>query len=280
MKQYKKLIIPYVAWLFLFTLLPMFMIALYAFMSGSGGDGVLTLTFTLENFAKFFDPVFVKVLIKSFGLGLITTVICLILGYPVAYLISKCKEKTQTLLILLITIPTWINMLIRTYAWISILGSNGILNNMLMTVGLPPATLLYTDFAVVLGMVYNFLPFMILPIHTALTKMDHSLIEASYDLGANPFQTFWNITFRLSLSGVLTGITMVFLPSISSFMIPKLLGGGQYALIGNFIEQQFVQIGDWNFGSAVSMILAVLVILMMAGVNRIEKYTGQSQEDK
>lgn len=280
MKQYKKLIIPYVAWLFLFTLLPMFMIALYAFMSGSGGDGVLTLTFTLENFAKFFDPVFVKVLIKSFGLGLITTVICLILGYPVAYLISKCKEKTQTLLILLITIPTWINMLIRTYAWISILGSNGILNNMLMAVGLPPATLLYTDFAVVLGMVYNFLPFMILPIHTALTKMDHSLIEASYDLGANPFQTFWNITFRLSLSGVLTGITMVFLPSISSFMIPKLLGGGQYALIGNFIEQQFVQIGDWNFGSAVSMILAVLVVLMMAGVNRIEKYTGQSQEDK
>ncbi len=280
MKQYKKLVIPYVAWLFLFTLLPMLMIALYAFMSGSGGDGVLTLTFTLDNFAKFFDPVFVKVLIKSFGLGLITTVICLILGYPVAYLISKCKEKTQTLLILLITIPTWINMLIRTYAWISILGSNGILNNMLMAVGLPPATLLYTDFAVVLGMVYNFLPFMILPIHTALTKMDHSLIEASYDLGANPFQTFWNITFRLSLSGVLTGITMVFLPSISSFMIPKLLGGGQYALIGNFIEQQFVQIGDWNFGSAVSMILAILVILMMAGVNRIEKYTGQSQEDK
>ena len=236
MKQYKKLVIPYVAWLFLFTLLPMLMIALYAFMSGSGGDGVLTLTFTLDNFAKFFDPVFVKVLIKSFGLGLITTVICLILGYPVAYLISKCKEKTQTLLILLITIPTWINMLIRTYAWISILGSNGILNNMLMAVGLPPATLLYTDFAVVLGMVYNFLPFMILPIHTALTKMDHSLIEASYDLGANPFQAFWNITFRLSLSGVLTGITMVFLPSISSFMIPKLLGGGQYALIGNFIE--------------------------------------------
>lgn len=280
MKQYKKLVIPYVAWLFLFTLLPMFMIALYAFMSGSGGDGVLTLTFTLDNFAKFFDPVFVKVLIKSFGLGLITTVICLILGYPVAYLISKCKEKTQTLLILLITIPTWINMLIRTYAWISILGSNGILNNMLMAVGLPPATLLYTDFAVVLGMVYNFLPFMILPIHTALTKMDHSLIEASYDLGANPFQAFWNITFRLSLSGVLTGITMVFLPSISSFMIPKLLGGGQYALIGNFIEQQFVQIGDWNFGSAVSMILAILVVLMMAGVNRIEKYTGQSQEDK
>lgn len=279
MKQYRKLVIPYFGWLILFTVLPMLMIALYAFTEGSGDSGVMFFSFTLSNFAKFFDPVFVKVLIKSLFLGAITTVICLLLGYPVAYLISKCKEKTQTLLILLITIPTWINMLIRTYAWISILGNNGILNNILLAVGLPPMTLLYTDFAVVLGMVYNFLPFMIIPIHTALTKMDKSLIEAAMDLGATPFQTFWKITFRLSLGGVLTGITMVFLPSISTFMIPKLLGGGQYALIGNFIEQQFIQIGDWSFGSAVSMILAALVIVMMAGVNRIEKYTGQNQEE-
>ena len=279
MKQYKKLVIPYIGWLLLFTLLSMLMIALYAFTDGTGEGGAMMFSFTLSNFTKFFDPVFVKVLFKSFVLGVITTVICLALGYPVAYLISKCKERTQTLLILLITIPTWINMLIRTYAWISILGSNGIINNMLSAVGLPPATLLYTDFAVVLGMVYNFLPFMILPIHTALTKMDPSLNEAAMDLGATPLQTFWKVTFRLSLSGVLTGITMVFLPSISTFMIPKLLGGGQYALIGNFIEQQFIQIGDWSFGSAVSMILAVIVILMMAGVSKIEKYTGQDQEE-
>lgn len=280
MKQYRRLVIPYIAWLLLFTLLPMLMIALYAFTENTGDSGVLIFSFTLSNFTKFFDPVFVKVLVKSFILGLMTTVICLLLGYPVAYLISKCKEKTQTLLIMLITIPTWINMLIRTYAWISILGSNGIINNILAAVGLPPASLLYTDFAVVLGMVYNFLPFMILPIHTALTKMDKSLTEAAMDLGATPFQTFWKVTFRLSLSGVLTGITMVFLPSISTFMIPKLLGGGQYALIGNFIEQQFIQIGDWSFGSAVSLILAVIVILMMAGVNRLEKYTGQNEEEE
>ena len=277
MKQYKKLVIPYVAWLFLFTLLPMFMIALYAFMSGSGGDGVLTLTFTLDNFAKFFDPVFVKVLIKSFGLGLITTVICLILGYPVAYLISKCKEKTQTLLILLITIPTWINMLIRTYAWISILGSNGILNNMLMAVGLPPATLLYTDFAVVLGMVYNFLPFMILQINTALTKMDKSLLEAAQDLGANKFQTFWKVIFPLSLPGVVSGITLVFLPAVSSFFIPKLLGGGQFFLIGNVIENQFITVGEWNFGSAISMIMAMIMMLLMMLVRKLEE---RNKEEK
>lgn len=279
MKHYKKLVFPYIGWLLLFTLLPMMMIALYAFTQNNGDGGVMMFSFTLSNFTKFFEPVFVKVLIKSFTLGLITTLICLILGYPVAYLISKCKEKTQTLLILFITIPTWINMLIRTYAWISILGNNGIINNALMSVGLSPVTMLYTDFAVILGMVYNFLPFMILPIHTALTKMDPSLNEAAMDLGATPFQTFWKVTFRLSLSGVLTGITMVFLPSISTFMIPKLLGGGQYALIGNFIEQQFIQIGDWSFGSAVSMILAIIVILLMMGVNKVEKYTGQELEE-
>lgn len=276
MKHYNKLIFPYLGWLLFFTVLPMLMITFYAF--SDGGNNVRLFTFTFSNFVKFFDPVFIKVLVKSFILGVITTAICLALGYPVAYLISKCKEKTQTLLILLITIPTWINMLIRTYAWISILGNNGIINNMLAVVGLPPIALLYTDFAVVLGMVYNFLPFMILPIHTALTKMDKSLNEASQDLGATPFQTFWKITFRLSLSGVLTGVTMVFLPSISSFMIPKLLGGGQYALIGNFIEQQFIQIGDWSFGSAVSLILAIIVIIMMAVLNKIERYTGQIEE--
>lgn len=278
MKHYKKLVIPYVAWLFLFTLLPMLMIALYAFTSG-GETGALEFSFTLANFGKFFDIIFIKVLVKSFVLGLITTIICLILGYPVAYLIAKCTEKTQTLLILLITIPTWINMLIRTYSWISLLGNNGIINNILGAVGLSPVTMLYTDFAVVLGMVYNFLPFMILPIHTALTKMDKSLTEAAMDLGATPYQTFWKITFRLSISGVLTGITLVFLPSISTFMIPKLLGGGQYALIGNFIEQQFISIGDWSFGSAVSLLLAAVVIIMMAGMNKVDKYTGQNNKE-
>lgn len=277
MKVFRKLAIPYVGWLFLFTFVPMLMILLYAITTSE--NSVLQLVFTAENFIKFFDPIFIKVLMKSFVLGMITTVICLILGYPCAYLISKCSERTQTLVILLITIPTWINMLIRTYAWISILGNNGIINNILVSLGFDKVNLLYTNFAVVIGMVYNFLPFMILPIHTSLTKMDKSLVEASLDLGATPFQTFWKITFRLSLSGVLTGITMVFLPAISMFMIPKLLGGGQFALIGNFIEQQFITIGDWGFGSAVSLILAAIVVIFMAIVRRMEKYATVEEEE-
>ena len=278
MKHFRKLVGPYCFWLFVLTVVPMFLIMIYAFMAK--GNNIVTFIFTLDNFIKFFDPIFISVLIKSFILGLITTVLCLLIGYPVAYAISKCREKTQTILILLITFPTWINMLMRTYAWINILSSKGIISNVFQLLGFGEVSFLYTDFAVVLGMVYDFLPFMILPIHASLSKMDKSLIEASNDLGANQITTFWKITFRLSLGGVLTGITMVFLPAVSSFVIPKLLGGGQYALIGNFIEQQFINVGDWHFGSAVSLILAVLVIVLMGLINKVEKYAGYQEETK
>lgn len=278
MKHFRKLVGPYCFWLFILTIIPMFLIMMYAFIQK--GNAITTFSFTLDNFSKFFDPIFVSVLIKSFVLGIITTVLCLLIGYPVAYAISKCKENTQTILILLITFPTWINMLMRTYAWINILSSKGIIGNVFQLLGFGEVSFLYTDFAVVLGMVYDFLPFMILPIHASLSKMDKSLIEASNDLGANPITTFWKITFRLSLGGVLTGITMVFLPAVSSFVIPKLLGGGQYALIGNFIEQQFINVGDWHFGSAVSLILAVLVIVLMGLINKVEKYAGYQEETK
>ena len=280
MRQFKNLVGPYCFWLFILTIIPMLLIVMYAFMER--GNTITTFNFTLDNFSKFIDPVFISVLIKSFVLGIVTTVICLLLGYPVAYAISKCKEGTQTLLILLITFPTWINLLMKTYAWISLLSNKGIVNNMLEAIGFSSVNMLYTDFAVILGMVYNFLPFMILPIHTALTKMDSSLQEASQDLGASPFTTFRKITFRLSLGGVLTGVTMVFLPTISSFVIPKLLGGGQYSLIGNFIEQQFIKVGNWHFGSAVSLILAAIVIILMALIYMLEKYAGNTldEEDK
>ena len=278
MKHFRKLVGPYRFWLFILTIIPMFLIMMYAFIQK--GNAITTFSFTLDNFSKFFDPIFVSVLIKSFVLGIITTVLCLLIGYPVAYAISKCKENTQTILILLITFPTWINMLMRTYAWINILSSKGIISNVFQLLGFGEVSFLYTDFAVVLGMVYDFLPFMILPIHASLSKMDKSLIEASNDLGANQITTFWKITFRLSLGGVLTGITMVFLPAVSSFVIPKLLGGGQYALIGNFIEQQFINVGDWHFGSAVSLILAVLVIVLMGLINKVEKYAGYQEETK
>ena len=278
MKHFRKLVGPYCFWLFILTIIPMFLIMMYAFIQK--GNAITTFSFTLDNFSKFFDPIFVSVLIKSFVLGIITTVLCLLIGYPVAYAISKCKENTQTILILLITFPTWINMLMRTYAWINILSSKGIISNVFQLLGFGEVSFLYTDFAVVLGMVYDFLPFMILSIHASLSKMDKSLIGASNDLGANQITTFWKITFRLSLGGVLTGITMVFLPAVSSFVIPKLLGGGQYALIGNFIEQQFINVGDWHFGSAVSLILAVLVIVLMGLINKVEKYAGYQEETK
>ena len=278
MKQYKKLVSPYCFWLFVLTIVPMLLIAFYAFTAK--GTEITTFRFTLDNFFRFIDPIFLSVLMRSFVLGILTTLICLLIGYPIAYMISKCQERTQTLLILLITIPTWINLLMRTYAWMSILSNNGLINHALQALGFAKMHMMYTDFSVVIGMVYNFLPFMILPIHTSLTNMDKSLTEASMDLGASRVQTFFKITFRLSLSGVLTGVTMVFLPAISAFVIPKMLGGGQYSLIGNFIEQQFITVGNWHFGSAVSLVLAVIVIALMALIYKAEKRTNMSNEDE
>ena len=278
MKHYKKLVSPYCFWLFILTIVPMLLIVFYAFTAK--GNNITTFTFTFENFFKFIDPIFLSVLFRSLVLGAITTLICFLIGYPIAYMISKCKSSTQTLLILLITIPTWINLLMRTYAWMSILGNNGIINNFLGLFGIDPLNLMYTDFAVIIGMVYNFLPFMILPIHTSLTNMDKSLTESSMDLGASRIQTFFKVTFRLSLGGVLTGITMVFLPSISAFVIPKMLGGGQYSLIGNFIEQQFITVGNWQFGRDVSLILAIIVIVLMALIFMAEKKTNSQEEEE
>ena len=164
---------------------------------------------------------------------------------------------------MLITLPTWINMLVRTYAWVGILQDDGLVNRFLGMLGIGSFHMLYTTFAVVLGMVYNFIPFMILQIHSSLAKMDKSLLEAASDLGATPMQSFLRVTLPLSLPGVLSGITLVFLPAVSSFFIPKLLGGGQYVLVGNVIETQFLTSGDWNFGSAISLIMAVIIMLSM-----------------
>jgi spermidine/putrescine transport system permease protein len=193
------------------------------------------------------------------------------LGYPLAYFISKCSEKAQSTLILLVTIPMWINMLLRTYAWMNLLSDNGIINHLLELLGFNPVTMMYTDFSVMIGLICNFMPFMIIPIHTSLSKMDKSLIEAAYDLGANRVQTFWKVIWKLSIPGVVNGVMMVFLLSISSFVIPKLLGGGQYMLIGNLIESQFISVGDWNFGSAISLILAVIILLGMSLMKKMNK---------
>lgn len=275
MDKFRKLIWPYIIWATLFIVVPMLVILLYAITDTKTGQAV-SLQFTLNNFIKFFDPVFMKVLWKSVKIASITTVFCLILGYPLAFIISRRKPKTQTLLILLITIPMWINMLIRTYAWVSLLSGKGIINMFLGYFGLGPIKMLETDFAVILGMVYNFIPFMIIQIYTVLSKMDDSLIEASYDLGANKFETFRKVVFPLSLSGVISGITLVFLPALSTFVIPKLLGGGSYFLIGNLIENQFINIGDFHFGSAISLIMAILILLSM---QIAERYDMDKQDE-
>lgn len=279
MKRFSQLAIPYIVWAAMMLVLPMALIALYSFMQQ--GNEIISFSFTLDHYKKFFtDPDFLLILWRSLIIAVKTTLICLLLGYPAAYFISRCSEKLQNLLVLCITLPTWINALVRTYAWIGILSDGGIFQTILGFFGLKNVEILYTEGAVLLGMVYNFLPFMILQINTSLCKMDHSLLEAASDLGANKAETFRRVTLPLSLPGVINGITLVFLPAVSSFFIPKLLGGGQYFLIGNLIENQFITAGEWNFGSAISMIIAIVMMLMMMLVRNIEKKNqGGKEED-
>ena len=260
MKTFGKLAWPYIGWIAVFIVAPMLLIMLYAFTRE--GNSVLTLQFTLSNFTRFFsDSIFPNVLARSLKIAVMTTVLCILLGYPAAYIISRLRPKQQTLAILLVTLPMWINMLIRTYAWRGILGY----------------TDLDSEIKVLIGMVYNFVPFMIIQIHTSLTKMDQSLIVAAQDLGASKLQTFLRVTLPLSMPGVIAGITLVFLPAVSSFFIPKLLGGGDYVLIGNLIENYFVSTGDWNFGSAISLIMAVLIICSMILTRKFDRRIGEKK---
>ena len=278
MKRFSQLVIPYIAWAVMMLILPMGLIALYSFTKQ--GNTIVSFTFTLEHYAKFFtDPDFLIVLWRSLLIAFKTTVICLLLGYPVAFFISRSSEKLQNILVLAITIPMWINMLVRTYAWIGLLSEGGLIQRLLGFFGITRGELLYTEGAVLLGMVYNFLPFMVLQINTSLCKMDHSLLEASADLGANARQTFIRVTLPMSLPGVINGITLVFLPAVSSFFIPKLLGGGQYFLIGNLIENQFLTVGEWNFGSAISMIMAAVMMLLMMLVRKAEIHNRGGKEE-
>ncbi len=278
MKRFSQLALPYIVWAALMLILPMALIALYSF--SNQGNTIIAFSLTFEHYVRFFtDPDFLLILWRSLVIALKTTAICLLLGYPVAYFISRCVEGIQNTLILAITLPTWINALVRTYAWIGLLSEGGIVSQILSFLGFANVEMLYTEGAVLLGMVYNFVPFMILQINTSLCKMDHSLLNAAADLGANPRQTFWKVTFPLSLPGVINGITLVFLPAVSSFFIPKLLGGGQFFLIGNVIENQFITVGEWNFGSAISMIMAVIMMLMMMAVRKIEERNQGGKED-
>ena len=270
--------VPYVGWMALFVLAPIVMVVIYAFSAASGG-------FTLDNFARM--GTYAVVFARSFKLALIATAVCLLVGYPVAYMISREGPRFQRIAMMLVMLPMWMNFLLRTYSWMSILENTGLLNRFFSAVGLIGLVnrlcgtdlayfpMINTQGAVVLGMVYNYLPFMILPIYSVIEKLDGSLLEAARDLGANSARVFLRVILPLSLPGVLSGVTMVFVPSVSTFAISNLLGGGKQTMLGDLIELQFLG-GAYNphLGAAISMVMMVIVVVCMVVMNHF----GEGEE--
>ena len=270
----KFLSIPYVVWMAIFVVIPLILIVIYAFTTADN-------KFSLENISSMKD--YVRVFGRSLWLAFIATVISFIIGYPFAYFISKESPSMQRVAMMLIMLPMWINFILRTYSWMTILENNGLINQLLGDLGilsllnLDYVPLINTDGAVILGMVYNYLPFMIMPIHSVIVKIDRSVIEAAQDLGANSFSVFNKVIFPLSLPGVLSGITMVFVPAISTFAISKLLGGGKEMLLGDLIEMQFTG-GAYNphLGSAISFVMMIIVMICMYLMNRFGEGEDQA----
>ena len=260
--------VPYAAWMAVFVLAPIILIVIYAFTSDSG-------QFTLSNFSTMGD--FVAVFSRSFILAIISTIICLLLGYPMSCILAREKKRAQRIIMMLLMLPMWMNFLLRTYAWMSILENKGLLNRLLAFLHLPTVNIINTQAAVVIGMIYNFLPFMILPIYSVIVKIDRSLIEAAQDLGGSPRAVFSRVTLPLSLPGVISGITMVFVPAVSTFVISQLLGGGTEILLGDLIEMQFLgQAYNPHLGSAIALVMMVVVMLFMFVMNKFGESDGNT----
>ena len=257
---------PYLIWSLLFIIAPLVMVAYYALTDRSGA-------FSLESVSQI--PSYIPTILLSVLYGLAATVICLVIGYPFAYIFSKFSVKRQRTMMLLVMLPMWMNFLIRTYSWMTILRDTGIINTILTSIGLEPVKLINTGGAVILGMVYNFLPYMILPIYSVISKMDNSLIEAAQDLGSSRFQVMKRVILPLSMPGILSGITMVFVPCVSTFYITQKLGGGQIVLIGDVIESQFQSANNYNLGAALSFVLMVLILICLGVMN----YFGADDEN-
>ena len=295
MKSLRRLTYPYLVWIAIFTLAPLLLVAFYAF---TAYDASGKLFFTLQGFNKVFStadtvalnifalkslfgidwqvPIYVNVFAKSLEIALFSTIICLLIGYPAAWLLARNSQDVKhrgngNLLLFLFVMPMWMNALLRTYAWLALLEPRGIINSLLGLLNIGPVQFLYNDFGIGLGMVYNYLPFMVLPIQSVLVKISPSVIEAAEDLGANRRQTFLRVILPLSMPGVLSGINMVFMPAMTTFLIPDLLGGGRYLLIGNTIERQFMISRDMTTGSALSILLLVFVLASMRILTRYEK---------
>ncbi|MDD6873830.1 MAG: ABC transporter permease [Clostridiales bacterium] len=251
----------------LFTIAPMIFVVVFAF---TGDNGL-----TLENLAAVGQSVYLKILWHSLYLALLCTVICLLIGYPAAYFLASRDFSRNKTLFVLFLLPMWMNFLLRTYAMMSLMEDTGIINTLLKAMGLNPIEMIGTEGAVLVGMVYNFLPFMVLPIHTSLKKMDRRVIEAAEDLGANPVEVFKRVVFPLSIPGVISGITMVFMPAVTTFAISRLLGSGRFMLYGDVIEKQFLELNNWNFGSALSLVMMVLIIISISLLNKADpKHEG------
>ena len=254
---------PYAVWMLLFTIAPLIFVVIFAVTDKTG-------VFSYENLAAVAQPTYLKILWHSLYLAFFCTVICLLLGYPTAYfLASKDFSKNQTLFVLIL-LPMWMNFLLRTYAMMSLMEDTGIINTLLQKIGLQPLEMIGTEGAVLVGMVYNYLPFMVLPIHTSLKKMDQRVIEAAEDLGANPFEVFRRVTLPLSVPGIISGITMVFMPAVTTFAISRLLGSGNFMLYGDVIEKQFLELNNWNFGSSLSLLMMVLCVVSIGLLNRAD----------
>ncbi len=263
-------LIPLYVWTAVFVLFPLAIVIYFAF-TRAGGTGF---EFSLEGFSRLADPMYLGVVLKSFKIAIISTLVCILCGYPAAYILARSRSRAKFIIVILMLLPMWMNFLLRTYSWLSILENTGIINTVLASLGLPKVRFLYNEGAVILGTVYNYLPFMIMPIYITLLKLDESHLEAAADLGANPFQAFLRVTLPFSVPGILSGVSMVFVPSVTTFVISQLMGGGKVPLIGDVIEQQFRVVNDWHFGSALSVVIMVIVLIFMYFINRGDVESG------
>jgi len=258
---------PYTVWAAGFIIIPLVLVLFYAFTSKSG-------SFTLDNITSITESTNIKALWLSIMLSLISTVICLILAYPLAMILSASGVNQSSFMVFIFILPMWMNFLLRTLAWQTLLEKTGVINSILAFLNLPSINIINTPYAIVLGMVYNFLPFMVLPIYNILIKIDKNVINATHDLGANNFQTFTRVIFPLSLPGVISGITMVFVPALTTFVISDLLGGSKILLIGNVIEQEFKQANNWHAGSGLSFVLMIFIVISIFVTNKYDKEGG------
>ncbi|EST53290.1 ABC transporter permease [Brevibacillus panacihumi W25] len=263
-KRIKLLALPTLVWMGALFVLPMILMLALSFME-RGTYGQVVYQFNIDNYIRIFDPLYGLIFWDTLVVAVLTTVFSILCGYPLAYYISRLEKSKQQIWLLLVMIPFWINFLVRSYAWVIILRSQGVVNTILQSLGLidEPLTLLYNSGSVLVGMVYTLLPFMVLPIYVSLEQMDYRKLEAAYDLGATPWKAFWHVTLPMTKTGVVTGSILVFVSSIGMFVVPDVMGGAKSALIGNVIQNQFLSARDWPFGSALSIVLMLLSLLLI-----------------